>query len=66
MVRKPDDPVGIEHEQAFTDRLYKIHWLDIAHGWFPARLLTTGLILDSGNTTLLGRPPPPPERVILS
>ncbi len=30
-VRKPDRQVGIEHEQAFTDRLYEIQWVDFPH-----------------------------------
>ena len=34
-VRKPDPQVGIE--QAFTDGLYEIQWVDFAHG----RLLRT-------------------------
>jgi hypothetical protein len=29
-----DRQVGIKHEQAFTDRLYKIQWVDFAHGRF--------------------------------
>ena len=33
-VRKPDRQVGIEHEQAFTDRLYEMQWVDFAHGRF--------------------------------
>jgi len=33
-VRKPDRQVGIEHEQAFTDRLDDIQWVDFAHGRF--------------------------------
>ena len=33
-VRKPDPQVGIEHEQAFTDRLYEIQWVDFPHGRF--------------------------------
>jgi hypothetical protein len=33
-VRKPDRQVGIEHEQAFTDRLYEIQWVDFPHGRF--------------------------------
>ena len=31
-VRKPNRQVGIEHQRAFTDRLYEIHWVDFAHG----------------------------------
>ena len=31
-VRKLDRQVGIEHKQAFTDRLYEIQWVDFAHG----------------------------------
>jgi hypothetical protein len=54
MMHKPDGPIGIEHEQAFTARLYEIHWVDIAHGWFPAHLATTGIILDSGDTICWG------------
>jgi hypothetical protein len=37
MVRKPDRPARIEHEQALTDRLFEI-------------ADAKGLILDSGNT----------------
>jgi hypothetical protein len=31
-VRRPDRQVGIE--QAVTDRLYEIHWVDVAYGRF--------------------------------
>src|SRR4029077_17343369 len=40
-VHKPDGQVGIEHEQAFTDRVYEIQRV-------PAHLVMTGFILDSG------------------
>ena len=32
MVRKSDRQIGIGHQQAFTDRLSEIQWLDFAHG----------------------------------
>jgi hypothetical protein len=31
---KPDRQIGIGHEQAFTDRLSEIQWLDFVHGRF--------------------------------
>jgi hypothetical protein len=51
MVRNPDRQVGIE--QAFTDRLYEIQWIDFAHGRLPP-LLMKGLILDSRNNDPAG------------
>ena len=59
-VRKPDRQVGIEHQQAFTDRLYEIPVGRLRSRPGPAHLLMTGLILDSRNTILLERAPPPP------
>jgi hypothetical protein len=58
-VRKPDRQVGIEHEQAFTDRLYKISGSTSLTA-VSEHLLVTGLILSSRNTILLERPTPPP------
>src|ERR1700716_278613 len=31
-VRKADGQIGLEHEDAFADRLHEIHWADVAHG----------------------------------
>jgi hypothetical protein len=33
-MRKPDRQVGIEHEQAFTDRVYEIQRIDFTYGRF--------------------------------
>src|ERR1700692_943849 len=31
-VRKADGQIGLEHENAFADRLQEIQWVDVAHG----------------------------------
>jgi hypothetical protein len=33
-MRKPDRQVGIDHERAFTDRLYEIQRVAFTHGRF--------------------------------
>src|ERR1700731_3338487 len=31
-VRKADGQIGLEHEDAFADRLHEIQWVDVEHG----------------------------------
>ena len=55
---RQDGQIGLEHENAFADRLHEIQWVYVAHGSgcctpSTAHLLMTGLILDSKNTILL-------------
>ena len=58
---KPDRQVELDHEQAFTDHLCKLPWVD-SHTAGSCAPLMTGLILDSkehdpaGEATFAARP----------
>jgi hypothetical protein len=46
-VRKPDRQVGLQHEEAFTDCLDEIQWVDFAHG----KRLLPHLLMAASSTT---------------
>src|SRR5208337_3247445 len=51
-VREANRQIGIEHEQAFVNRLHEVPSVNFTHGNGSCARLMTGLVLDSKNVIL--------------